>query len=436
MIAGRFRLEHRIGAGGMGVVYRARDERSGAPVAIKLLEVAGEADLIRAQREAAALRALAHPGIVAHVDHGVADGRLFIAMEWVDGITLADRLAAPGVDLREAIEVVRGVAEALGAAHAAGFVHRDVKPSNILVLDDDVTRCKLIDFGVVRLAGARGLTRTGTAIGTPAYMAPEQARGTRELTPAADVFALGCVLYECATGRPTFSGAHAAAVLAKIVFAEPLPLERGCPEAPPVLRRLLERMLAKDADRRPRDGAEVARELADLGSRVPAGPRRTTRAVLADETARAPAEVAHGLVLASRGHPDEDQPPPDPSRRAELAEIARHHQVALEILDTGGVAGRLAGLPGDVAARAARCALAFRDALPGWTVVVTALAADVGDVAERGVAALATESVAAIFGDPAALAGILIDPAIARLLDAEFDVAPGPPPRLRGRSRA
>ena len=437
VVAGRFRLEACVGAGGMGIVFRAEDLATGRPVAIKLLDASDDADLVRARREAAALMALAHPHVVEHIAHGTADGRLFIAMEWIEGTTLAERIATTGLTLGEAVVIAHRVGLALGAAHAAGFVHRDVKPSNILVVESDVARAKLIDFGVARVAGGGiGPTRTGMAIGTPAYMSPEQARGERMVTPAADVFALGCVLYECATGRAAFSGGHPAAVLAKIVFADPAPLQRLCPEAPLALRELVEHALAKEPGRRPADGTTFVRALEPLLGAVPRSPRRTSSA-LTGVTAPSPRGIAHCLVLATRGHPDDASHPPDPEQVALLHDAAHRHGAVLVRLDTGAVVARLSGASADAARRAAGCALAIRAVLPGWSVVIAAAESDIGEAADTGVAELAAESMRSVVGDDGpAHAGIPIDPRLAVLIDREFDVAAGPRPYLHGHRRA
>ncbi|MCW5806015.1 MAG: serine/threonine protein kinase, partial [Deltaproteobacteria bacterium] len=271
----RFWIGEQVGAGGMGVVYKALDDETEQPVALKVFTGRRDADIARARREAMAVAMLEHPNIVRHVASGLLpDGRLFLAMEWIEGLTVADRVDRAGFTLREAVATVRGLAAALAVAHDAGIVHRDVKPSNAILEGGDPARAKLIDFGVARFGTvATSLTLAGLALGTPGYMAPEQVRGELDLTPATDVFGLGVLFYECATGSYTFTGDHAAALMAKVLFADPQPLGARCPEAPPQLVRLADAMLRKEAHLRPADGAAVVAALDAIGP-IPDGPRR------------------------------------------------------------------------------------------------------------------------------------------------------------------
>src|SRR5580765_5761273 len=182
----------------MSIVYRARDKHTGALVALKVLQGA-EPLGSRFARESRMLAELSHPGIVRYVAHGTtAAGQKYLAMEWLDGEDLAERLVHGGLTARESITLCRRVAEALGFAHARGVVHRDVKPSNLFLPDGQIEQVKVLDFGIARLRHDTGEgTRTGVRVGTPSYMAPEQARGLAKIDGRTDVFALGCVLYEC-----------------------------------------------------------------------------------------------------------------------------------------------------------------------------------------------------------------------------------------------
>ncbi len=274
VIADRFETERLAGSGGMGSVYRARDRVIGGPVAIKLLNPAPKHEW-RFEREAELLAQLSHPGIVRHIAHGrLDDGRLYLALEWLEGEDLEARLAGRGLTMREALILARRVAEALGAAHSLGIVHRDVKPSNVFLIDGDPTRPKLLDFGVARVLSASA-TRTGTALGTPAYMAPEQAKGERDLDARADVWSLGCVLFECLCGSPPFTGNHPMAILGKIVIARAPHVTELRPEVPPDLDDLVARMLSREREARPVSGNAAAVELAELGEL--GVPDRTTR---------------------------------------------------------------------------------------------------------------------------------------------------------------
>ena len=233
----------------MGTVYRARDRYSGEPVALKLLHSGGgtsdEAE--RFLREAQLLAELRHPGIVSHVAHGqTPEGQRFLAMEWLEGQDLGQRLQRGPLTLRDSLGLLEQVADALSSAHRRGIIHRDLKPSNLFLVDGDVARAKILDFGIARrVATSQAMTKTGMVIGTPEYMAPEQARGRRDLTPATDLFSLGCVLYECLTGQAPFMADHIAAVLVQILFEEPIPVEEKRPGITPALAALVARMLAK-----------------------------------------------------------------------------------------------------------------------------------------------------------------------------------------------
>jgi serine/threonine protein kinase len=399
LVDGRFRIDARIGAGGMGVVFRARDEKAGdAPVAIKVLEASSPTRLERARRESATLAQLANPAIVTHVADGLTrDGHVYVAMEWIDGVSVADHLLDAGFSLREAIAVIRQVAGALAAAHRAGIVHRDVKPANILLAGRRLDAVKLIDFGVAWLADATFvLTRSGTAIGTPGYMAPEQARGERQLSPAVDVFGLGCTLYECATGRPAFSGTLRAAVLAKVLYAEPPPLAGRCPEAPVAMVRALERMLDKDPRARLADGDAVVACLDAIGEVVD-GPRRRASAPAEQPTATS-AITVHRLVMASAGPLDDDGAPPPDEKRTEVQAIASRWYGELTMIAGGAIAIRFAGTSDDVDRRAEGCAADIRGALAGWSVVVSPASPDVGVAIDGGTSELAAVATAALFG--------------------------------------
>lgn len=270
---GHYRLEDRIGHGGMGEVFRAFDTRLNRPVAVKVLRAAGaEAQSVeRFLREARAASALNHPNIV--VIHEVGEtptGDHYIVQELVDGHTLRSMLtgAAP-MPLDSIVDVGSQVARALATAHAAGIVHRDVKPENVMVRSDGFV--KVLDFGLARPAAEAAAAETdthlstapGILLGTPAYMAPEQCTGAA-IGPAVDVFALGIVLYEMAAARRPFGGTAPLAIIASIISEQPAPLSRINPALPRSFEDLVLRMLDKVPDRRP-SARDVERELAALG---------------------------------------------------------------------------------------------------------------------------------------------------------------------------
>jgi eukaryotic-like serine/threonine-protein kinase len=252
-----------LGIGGMGEVYLARDRQLDRNVALKVLraEVIGERHRIaRFQQEARAASALSHPNI-CHIYHlgETSDGQAYIAMEYVDGQTLHERLAAPRLTIPEALDIAIQIAAALTAAHAVGIVHRDVKPENVLIRRDRLV--KVLDFGVAKLLPPTmthaphaptqtvAATEPGSVIGTLDYMAPEQARG-QEVDARADVWALGVVLYEMIAGRRPFAGSSRSDVIAAVLDRDPAPVARDNPHVPPELQRIVRKALHKDPERR------------------------------------------------------------------------------------------------------------------------------------------------------------------------------------------
>jgi predicted Ser/Thr protein kinase/tetratricopeptide (TPR) repeat protein len=293
---GPYALDRKVGAGGMGVVFRATDERDGRPVAIKLLEHATVDLRTRFGREVRILRALAHPQIVRYFDDGVTpEGSPFLVMEWLDGRDLAEHMQAGPLPVADALRIAVAAARGLAAAHDAGILHRDVKPANLFLLaaDDDV---RVIDFGVARAPASEvGLTATGVLVGTPSYMAPEQLRG--EHGPAADIWGLGVTLFEMLTGRLPFAGRDPGSVLLS-VMNEPLPsLTALRPEAPLALELLLGRLLARDPALRPANMAAVVAELADVRAELRAAPSPVPAVSLREQMPFAATVVAPALEV-------------------------------------------------------------------------------------------------------------------------------------------
>ena len=269
VLADRFVLEVPVGAGGMAIVYRARDLQTGAQVAVKVLrsDISAEYSASHFLREAEILASLAHPHVVSYVAHGQAvQGPAYLAMEWLEGQDLSRSLSLAPLRLCDSLQLITCVAAALSFTHARGIIHRDIKPGNLLLPHGQIGLVKLIDFGVARLLSQRAehFTQTGMVVGTPEYMAPEQVRGERQIRPAADVFALGCVLYECLAGRPPFLGEHLVAVLGKILFDEPPDLRIYRPGVPAELMALLADMLIKEESQRISDGTALLARLAAL----------------------------------------------------------------------------------------------------------------------------------------------------------------------------
>ncbi len=282
---GRYRLLGRLGAGGMGTVYRAHDPHLDRIVALKLPRLDGPAEqrasrAQRFQREARAAARILHPNVCPIFDVGEHDGAAFVVMAYIDGPSLAQVLEQRGRfdDIREVVVLARQVLDGLAEVHANGIIHRDVKPGNILL--DAAGRAILTDFGLARPeeAGA-GLTSDGAVIGTPAYMAPEQAAGRADqVGPWTDLYAVGVVLYHTLTGRLPFEG-PAVAVLGAVLRDEPPPPRRFRPDLDPALERVVLRAMSKEPRSRFADAREFGAALAGLS--IPVAPAPSATLVLA-----------------------------------------------------------------------------------------------------------------------------------------------------------
>lgn len=281
---GNYEILSQIGAGGMGDVYLAEDTRLHRKLALKVLpaDLASKEDRMRRfNQEAVAAAALNHPNIAHVYEIGEADGVHFIAMEFIDGMTLRDKIHRDRPDLRKVLGYLQHVAKALAKAHAAGIVHRDLKPENIMVTNDGYT--KILDFGLAKLiepdnslgtrdTGSEMATAMlqqhslpGTVLGTVGYMSPEQAQGrVNEIDHRSDIFSFGCILYEAATGQKAFEGKDVLDSLHKIVHAPTPQITDVNPNAPADLQRIVRRCLAKDPDKRYQSIKDVAIEIEEL----------------------------------------------------------------------------------------------------------------------------------------------------------------------------
>jgi serine/threonine-protein kinase len=284
-LIGNYRVVRQLGQGGMGTVYEAVHERIERRAAIKVLRPEISQDRQVAQRffnEARAVNIVDHPGMVEIFDFGqLEDGTAYIVMELLKGESLSGRLKRLGTSLgADALRLTRQVAAALAAAHAKGIIHRDLKPDNVMIVPDPEApggeRAKVLDFGIAKVAAAQAggspmgdgvHTATFAVMGTPAYIAPEQCQGARDVTAKADVYALGVMLYEMLGGRRPFESDSAVGLMFSHMNAEPPPLQTLAPTLPEPLVRLVHGMLAKSPDARP-TMAEVAAQMEQLGAAV------------------------------------------------------------------------------------------------------------------------------------------------------------------------
>ncbi len=436
-------------AGGMARIYEAIDLQSGLPVALKLMQegIVGKREAERFTGEAETLAGLRHPGIVRYVAHGQTDaGDSYLAMEWLEGMDLSRRLDRGGLSVSELVRLAVQVADGLAVAHAHGVVHRDLKPGNLFLVRGELDKVKLIDFGIAhRYARTQRLTQTGAAVGTPTYMAPEQARGLRDVGTQVDIFSLGCIFYECLAGRPPFVADHIAAVLFKVLYDEAPPLSAVCPHVPPALADLIMWMLAKDPGQRPRDAAALQAELVRLGPITAEGDLAPVRAARSGPAPITGVEQYLLSVLVARDEEDATDalyPTLDPDAASTSTARMRHDSlrlllaqfgVHLEGLADGSVAATSTqvGNAADLALQLARCAILIHERWPGAHValatgrvpVEASGRVPVGAAIDRAVHLLQHDTPTLPTGRGARVAppdGVLLDDASADLLDSRF----------------
>ncbi|WP_344293537.1 protein kinase domain-containing protein, partial [Streptomyces synnematoformans] len=272
LLDGRYRIDARIAAGGMATVYRALDTRLDRVLAVKVMHPSLAADASFVQRfilEAKSVAGLAHPNVVGVYDQGTDGGHVFLAMEYVPGCTLRDVLNDRGaLQPRAALDILEPVLAALGAAHRAGFVHRDMKPENVLIGDDG--RVKVADFGLVRAVNTNTTASTGTVLGSVSYLAPEQIERSSQVgaDPRVDVYACGVMLYEMLTGAKPHSGEHAAHVLYQHLHEDVEPPSAAVPGLPAQLDDLVAAAAARSPEERPADAVALLSAVRDARAQL------------------------------------------------------------------------------------------------------------------------------------------------------------------------
>jgi tetratricopeptide (TPR) repeat protein len=423
----------------MGSVYQAHDTQGGHAVALKLLHATTDPESARRfAREAEVLSGLRHPNIVSYVAHGLSDeGQPFLAMEWLEGEDLARRLARQSLAMADALNLLARAADALASAHGQGIIHRDIKPSNLFLRGGRPEDVVLLDFGLARVAAAsQVLTGSRMLLGTPGYMAPEQASSEQDISPGADIFSLGCVLYECLTGQGPFRAPHMAAVLAKILYTEPVALRELRPELPASLQMLMDRMLAKSPGRRLADGRQLLRALRELGAPGQWQPPPSTVALTPVPAAVMELEQ-HLVSVLLATPPTVSKEAPTLQLEAEVPARERLKPLLQELRAQGASATRLAnnsllatflmerGAATDQAALAARCALLVQERWPESLVVLTTglslrgMSLPAGEVMDR-----AGEFLRHMERQPVSTTGqVVLDETTAGLLGPQFQLA-------------
>ncbi|MDX2023543.1 MAG: protein kinase [Deltaproteobacteria bacterium] len=414
LFADRFRVRGALGSGSSGHVVVAEDTATGHDVALKIFAGTGLAE--RFSREGALLATLSHPAIVAYIDHGVsAAGERYVATALLRGQTLKQRLRQGPLSQADAARVGMRVASALAMAHANGIIHRDIKPENLMVVDDDLNQVTVLDFGIARHVDFLRVTGTGHWVGTPMYMAPEQARGEADLDGRADLFSLGCVLLECLLAKPLFVGDSALATLAKICFSDHVPLAQLCPDVDPGLQDVLAGLLLKDRERRTPNAKLVVqnleRVLPTLLARPEAPPRQQPSSIGSGE------RRVHALLLISPASSEVDQHPVTTQVSETLSRVAPWTKSAQTLL--GGTV--LVTVPGDSpmdqAVNAGRCALALRT-VSGDRRFALGLGRKFSDVGNQDLADVTTALLSSTQEGE-----IRVDETVAALLQARFEVA-------------
>lgn len=378
----RFVIERLAGSGGMSTVYRALDQKTGKPVAIKYLALRTslQQEAARFMREIRILADLHHPGIVAYVHHGQsAAGLPYLVMEWLEGEDLEHRLKRGPLSISQSVLLVKTVCSALQLLHSRDIVHRDIKPTNLFLRDGRLDGVTLLDMGVARHSVSnRTVTQTGYIVGTPEYMSPEQARGVRDITPASDIFSLGCVLYECLTGQPSFLSEQVSALLARILFDDAPRLSTSWRNVSPQLDELVQSMLRRDPAQRPATASALLDELdkipvIDESASISPLPKAQTGVSAEEQQLVSVVMAVDACAEKDEGTAEAASPSQVSADRSLLRLRLADFPAPIEWLADGSLCATLRsqGSAVDQVTSAARLALAIREAWPSAIIAMS-----------------------------------------------------------------
>ena len=414
-LSGRFRVESFARRGGMGAIYRGLDLATEKPVALKIVGRLGRDLHARFAREIGILSELLHPNIVQYLAHGTTrEGTLYLVMEWLEGEDLAERLRRLPLSIEETLTLTRRVCRALSVAHARGIVHRDIKPANLFLPASDPNTVKLLDFGIARWVECAQPLTTGTArIGTVGYMSPEQAMGQHDLDPRADVFAIGCVFYECLTGRAPFASAHPVAVLAKVLQENPQRPSEIRTDLDPKIDEFIARLLAKDRRDRPADAGAILEGFDTLAERVQGVSPKLRRSLSPHRAEQRIVSVILGRSCTSNSATLE--------RDESFAQLELKFDARITPLKGGGILLVLAGQgeANDRASRAVHCALELSQRRPDLMLAVATGLADTSGGIPVGVA---IDRAATMLGESSTAGGVMLDDVTLGLVGLRFEV--------------
>ncbi len=438
LVGGRFEIVERNRSGGMADIYCARDLERDQLVALKLLRDADPESVARFEREVHILSNLDHPAIVRYTGHGRTEaGNQFLVMEWLEGKDLLHHLREQELTIHQTIGMVARVAEGLAVAHDAGIIHRDLKPSNLFLPEGRTERVKVLDFGIARLTGRFGAgpvihTDPGITLGSPGYMAPEQAEIGKTIDTQADIYGLGCVLFRCLAKRPPFEGESPIAVMVKTVVEQAPRVSEFRSDIPPALDELIANMLIKNPSERPSARAVAERLSEILPVQAPERIRRrgAVRAITAGEQRLLSVVLTELSLRSDTGRMSRPRTEDGQILLETLRGLVPGYGARLARFTDGTVVVTLdvSARAKDQSAHAARCALAMREVLQNAPMAMATGRGEVaqplpmGEVIDRAVALLQVERSIRYRRRDDPERGIRIDDVTAGFLDARFQV--------------